>query len=66
MKSIKKEITPSKMAVIVILIFVLFIYSAQITGHWAGSVKDQEFRMRLRSIDSQDYTHPGSAVIGKQ
>lgn len=66
MKSIKKKISPSRMAFIVILIFALVIYSAQITGHWAGIVKDQEFRMRLRSIDSQGYTHPGSAMIGKQ
>ena len=66
MKSLKKEITAPGMAVIVILSFVFIIYLAQITDHWAGSVSDQEFGMRLRLIDSPGYTHPGSEMMNRK
>jgi ferredoxin len=40
------------------LFFVLTLYLASITGYWRSGVSDQEFRMRLVTIDAPQNTHP--------
>jgi hypothetical protein len=47
------------MALILSLIFIISIYAAQVSGHWKSSVSENEFRMRLRAIDTPVYSHPG-------
>jgi len=59
MKGLKTVITPSRLAMILTLLFFLIVYIAQVTGHWKSNVSEREFRMRLRSIDIPEYAHPG-------
>ena len=51
--------SPLKLGVVIMVLFIGLVYTAGITGHWKSSVTEQEFRMRLKEIDSPSYTHPG-------
>ncbi|MBI2838451.1 MAG: 4Fe-4S binding protein [Acidobacteria bacterium] len=49
-------------AAAVVLVFLLGVGLARITGHWQNSVTAEEYRYRLKEIDSPLYTHPGGRV----
>ncbi len=49
----------AKLGTVVIVVFVLTVFTARITGHWTSDVSEREFRMRLQQIHSPKYTHPG-------
>ncbi|MDP2646266.1 MAG: 4Fe-4S binding protein [Desulfobacterales bacterium] len=49
----------AKLGTLLVIVFVGLVYTARITGHWKSSVTDQEFRMRLKEVDSPHYVHPG-------
>jgi polyferredoxin len=55
--------SPLRLGVVILGLFIGLVYTAEISGHWKSSVTEQEFRMRLKNIDSPAYTHPG--VRGK-
>ena len=48
----------ARMGVAVASLFLLLVYTAQVTGHWKSQVSGQEFRVRLRMIDAPENTHP--------
>jgi polyferredoxin len=48
----------SRAGVCIALFFVLTVYTASISGYWRGSVSDREFRLRLRTINAPENTHP--------
>ena len=48
----------TRMSVAVASLFLLLVYTAQVTGHWKSQISDQEFRVRLRMIDAPENTHP--------
>jgi polyferredoxin len=50
--------SPAMLGAVIIGLFTLVVYTAGITGHWKSSMSEHEFRMRLRDIDSPQYTHP--------
>jgi polyferredoxin len=52
--------SPRAVALAIALSFALTVLAAGISGVWRGSVSDQEVRMRLRSIDAPEYSHPGT------
>ena len=47
----------------IILVFVLSIYTARITGHWQSRLSTGEFKHLLQRIDAPQMTHP--TVCGK-
>jgi ferredoxin len=49
---------PKTTALFIMLLFLLAVYAANLTGHWRSGISDQEFRMRLISIDTPGNTHP--------
>ena len=51
--------SPLKLGVVILGLFAVFVYTAEITGHWKSSVAETEFRMRFKEIDSPAYAHPG-------
>ncbi len=51
--------SPLMLGVVILGLFVGVVYTAEITGHWKSRVTENEFRMRLKEIDSPAYTHPG-------
>ena len=51
--------SPLKLGLVILGLFAVFVYTAEITGHWKSSVSENEFRMRLKEIDYPDYSHPG-------
>jgi polyferredoxin len=55
----KKVWSIAKLGAVVIVVFVLLVYTARVTGHWTSNVSEKEFRMRLQEIHSPKYTHPG-------
>ncbi len=48
----------AKLGIVIIGIFIVMVYTAGITGHWKSSVTENEFRARLRTINSPEFTHP--------
>ena len=54
----KKSWSPVRLSLVIIGSFIVFVYVAEITGHWRSSVTAHEFQMRLQGIDSQTYMHP--------
>lgn len=50
--------TLPKTGVFIGLSFLLVVYLASISGHWRGSLSDHEFRVRLKTIDAPENTHP--------
>lgn len=58
----KKVWAPAKLGAIIIGVFIVVVYSAEITGHWKSRMSEYEFRMRLQALDSPKYRHPG---VGK-
>jgi polyferredoxin len=59
MKGFKTVITSSGLAMILTLLFILTVYTAQVTGHWKSNVSEHEFFMRLPLLNTREYTHPG-------
>ena len=47
-----------KLGTVIIGIFIGMVYVAGITGHWKSSVTENEFRVKLRTINSPEFTHP--------
>jgi hypothetical protein len=39
-------------------LFAGLVFTARMTGHWQSSVTEQEFRLRLQTIDSPKVSHP--------
>lgn len=58
-KSVRHVWSPLKLGVVIMGLFLALVYTAEITGHWKSSVTENEFRMRLKEIDSPAYSHPG-------
>ncbi len=60
-----KDITWSSagMGIAVVVLFVVSIYAAQVTGHWQSQVQIREFRHLLKNINAPNMTHP--SVGGK-
>ncbi len=56
--------TPSipAFAAAVVLVFLIGVGLARISGHWQNSISAEEYRYRLKEIDSPLYTHPGGRV----
>jgi polyferredoxin len=54
----RKFWSPVRAGVFIALFFALTVFSASLSGHWRGSVSDQELRSRIRSIDFPEVTHP--------
>lgn len=48
-----------KLGLVILGVFIGLVYIAEITGHWKSSVTENEFRMRLKEINSPAYSHPG-------
>ena len=48
----------ARLGTVIIGIFIIMVYTASITGHWKSSVSENEFRARLKTIDSPQITHP--------
>ncbi len=46
------------LGIAVVLLFVLSIYTARITGHWQSHMPMEEFRHHLQNIDAPEMTHP--------
>jgi polyferredoxin len=51
----KRVWSPLRLGVVILGLFAGVMYTAEITGHWKSRVTENEFRMRLKEID----THPG-------
>jgi len=50
--------THRKVGLIIIFSFIFAVCVANITGHWSSSITDHEFKIRLRTIDAPENTHP--------
>ena len=50
--------SPVKVGAFIVLLFACVYCSANVTGHWRSSMTGREFRARLETIDSPEYTHP--------
>ncbi|MCP4576329.1 MAG: 4Fe-4S binding protein [Deltaproteobacteria bacterium] len=48
----------ARLGTVIMGIVILMVYIAGITGHWKSSVTENEFRARLKTIDSPEITHP--------
>ncbi|MBW2252383.1 MAG: 4Fe-4S binding protein [Deltaproteobacteria bacterium] len=48
----------AKLGIVIIGIFIGMVYTAGITGHWKSSVTENEFRARLKIMNSSEFTHP--------
>lgn len=47
-----------KLAIFIGIFFLLTVYVAELAGRWKSGVSDMQFRVRLKSIDAPDNTHP--------
>jgi len=54
----KNSWSTAKLGAVVIGIYIVMVYAAGITGHWKSSVTEHEFRVRLQTINSPEFTHP--------
>jgi polyferredoxin len=55
----KKHVwAPIHLGMVIVVVFMVMVYTARITGHWKSSVTDHEFQVRLLVVDSPAYTHP--------
>ncbi len=54
----KNSWSTAKLGAVVIGIYIVMVYTAGITGHWKSSVTEHEFRVRLQTINSPEFTHP--------
>jgi len=48
----------AKLGAVIIGIYIVMVYAAGITGHWKSLVSEHEFRVRLQTINSPEFTHP--------
>ncbi|NOY36074.1 MAG: 4Fe-4S binding protein [Chlorobi bacterium] len=55
----RKPVSARSVAVLVILIFLLFVGTARLTGHWQNKISADEYRYRLEHIDEPVYQHTG-------
>lgn len=55
---VKKEWSPVRVGVIVVLLFAGAVYTARITGYWQSRVPETEIRMLVHDIDSPTMVHP--------
>ncbi len=54
----QKSWSTAGLGITIILVLVLSIYTARITGHWQGRVHKREFQVLLKQIDAPQMTHP--------
>ncbi len=54
-----KAWTMAGLGITIVLIFVLSITTARVTGHWQSRVDMREYRHLLQQIDAPQMTHPG-------
>jgi MinD superfamily P-loop ATPase len=48
----------AKVSIVIVGLFAGLVFTARMTGHWQSSVTEQEFRLRLQTIDSPKVSHP--------
>jgi len=57
-----KDWVMTGLGIAIVLIFVLSITAARITGHWQSRVDMREYRHLLQQIDTPQMTHPGAGL----
>jgi polyferredoxin len=55
----QRELSPLKLGILVLMVFVLFYSSAQLLGLWNGAVTDDQYRYHINRLGSTEYGHPG-------
>lgn len=54
------RLSPVKMGVLVLLLFMLFYVGARGFGTWESSLTDDEYRYHISRLEQPEYGHPGS------
>ncbi|MCP4755070.1 MAG: 4Fe-4S binding protein [Proteobacteria bacterium] len=56
--SMAKRWSPKSLGIVVVVLYCTVVCLAALTGRWKSSVSEDEFRARLRLIDSPSMVHP--------
>lgn len=53
------KLSPKRMAIGIVTLFLLFVIGARIFGAWQTSVADEEYRYHISRLNAPEYGHPG-------
>ncbi|MCB2198771.1 4Fe-4S binding protein [bacterium] len=55
----KRKLAPKRIAIVIGLVFILGVIGARFGGWWYNDIPDDEIRMHVEKMHSDEYGHPG-------
>ncbi len=55
----RKYLTAGNVAAMILIIYLLFMGIARMTGHWQNSISNDEYKQRIEHLDDPVYNHTG-------